>query len=116
MEAIFKLIIILKPESKEAERKELRKFLEDMGISYSETDLSGLPVIYVIENQHLLDSRIIEDFFAVSRAVRLSSPSPLAVKDKLRHKKKTIAVNGHVIGGSALTVIAGPCSIESYEQ
>lgn len=87
-----------------------------MDISYNETDLNGLPVIHIIENQHLLDSRIVEDFPAVGRAVRLSSPSPLAVKEKLRHKKKTIAVNGHVIGGSTLTVIAGPCSIESYEQ
>jgi 3-deoxy-7-phosphoheptulonate synthase len=113
---LFKLIIILKPESKEADRKELKKFLEDMDISYIETELNDLPIIHILENQHLLDTRIAEDFSAVSRAVRLSSPSPLAVKNKLHHKKKTITVKGHIIGDSALTVIAGPCSIESYEQ
>ena len=116
MEVLFELIIILRSESKEAERKELKKFLEDTGIRYNETDLNGLPVIHIIENPHLLDSRIAEDFSAVNRAVRLSSPSPLAVQDKLRQKKKTISVKGHVIGGSSLTVIAGPCSIESYDQ
>ena len=116
MEVLFELIIILRSESKEAERKELKKFLEDTGIRYNETDLNGLPVLHIIENPHLLDSRIAEDFSAVSRAVRLSSPSPLAVRDKLRQKKKTISVKGHVIGGSSLTVIAGPCSIESYDQ
>jgi 3-deoxy-7-phosphoheptulonate synthase len=116
MEVLFELIIILRPESKEAERKELKKFLEDTGIRYNEADINGLPVIHIIENQHLLDSRIVEDFSAVTRAVRLSSPSPLAVRDRLRQKKKTISVKGHLIGGSSLTVIAGPCSIESYDQ
>jgi 3-deoxy-7-phosphoheptulonate synthase len=109
------LIIILKAESNLAERSEFKEYLSKSGVKYKESDLDGIPVFHIIENAYLLDARIAEDFSAVYKTVRLTSSSPLAVKDR-GCKKRVITVNGVAIGGMELAVIAGPCSVESYDQ
>lgn len=51
----------------------------------------------------------------VQEAIPVSKPYKLVSRET--HPENTIIeVNGLKIGGEALTVIAGPCSVESYEQ
>lgn len=109
------MIIILKPDSTATEQEELKSYLSDMGVKFDEASLNGIPVISIDDGAHILDSRIVEEYLCVQKAVRLTASSPLALK-KHRADKKKITVNGIEIGGSSLAVIAGPCSIESYQQ
>lgn len=109
------MIIILKEESSPEERTELKDYLADSVALFREDTMNGISIIHIIENTHLLDVRIIEDFPAVQKAVRLSSSTPLASSYK-KSEKRIITVNDVQFGGDGLAVIAGPCSVESYDQ
>lgn len=109
------MIIILKKESNTAERSELKNYLAESGVKFKENNLDEIPVIFIAENSYHIDSRIVDDFPAVRKAVKLSSPSPLAAKS-IKGKKKIITINGVEFGGRDLAIIAGPCSVEGYDQ
>ena len=57
----------------------------------------------------------LEGVHGVERVMPVLQPFKLASRE-VRPEGSRIAVNGVEIGGSRLTVIAGPCAVESWEQ
>jgi len=51
----------------------------------------------------------------VSNVIEISTPYKLASRE-WKPQDTIVSVNGTNIGGSGVSIIAGPCSIESYEQ
>jgi 3-deoxy-7-phosphoheptulonate synthase len=72
-------------------------------------------VLGLIGDTTRIDPSKIEAFDIVERVTKVQQPYKLA--NRLFHPDNTvIEVNGRTIGGNELTVMAGPCSVESESQ
>lgn len=72
-------------------------------------------IIGVIGDERRLDESVFDLMDGVDRVVRVLKPFKLSSRDF--HPENTIIqVNSTPIGGNAVVVIGGPCSVESREQ
>ena len=71
--------------------------------------------VCVLQNQGAVDSGIFAGMPGVLEAIRVSKPFKLVSRETHR-EDSVFDVGGVPVGGKNLTVIAGPCSVESYEQ
>jgi len=72
-------------------------------------------IIGVIGDERKLDQGAITRMDGVDRVVPVLRPFKLASRD-FKPDDTQIPVNGHVIGDNKVIVMAGPCSVESYDQ
>lgn len=66
-------------------------------------------------DEHTLDTRTFEILDGVEKTMRVMQPYKLASRDFVP-EDTVVHVNGVAIGGKRITVMAGPCSVESREQ
>ncbi|HMQ51767.1 MAG TPA: 3-deoxy-7-phosphoheptulonate synthase [Anaerolineae bacterium] len=72
-------------------------------------------IIGVIGDERRLDQGAISRMNGVDRVVPVLRPFKLASRD-FKPNDTVIQINGHAIGGQKVIVMAGPCSVESYNQ
>jgi 3-deoxy-7-phosphoheptulonate synthase len=72
-------------------------------------------IVGVIGNDRPVDPENFRSLSGVENVVPILQPYKLASRD-FKPDDTVIRVNDAVIGGSAVTIIAGPCSVESREQ
>lgn len=71
--------------------------------------------VCVLQNQGAVDPALFTGMPGVMDAIRVSKPFKLVSRET--HREDTVFdVAGVTVGGGNLTIIAGPCSVESYEQ
>ena len=109
------MIVIMKPEAKEQEVKSVITELKEKGMEVQINNGVECVVLGIIGNTHLLDKEKIAINPAVDRVIKVQEPYKKA--NRKFHPEDTIVdVAGRQVGGGTLTVIAGPCSVESEEQ
>lgn len=109
------MIVIMKPGATAAQIANVTARIESMGCTTHLSQGEERTIIGVIGNGRPIDREQIERMSGVERAVPVLRPFKLASREF--HPQDTVVpVNGIVIGGKALTIIAGPCSVESREQ
>lgn len=107
------MLLELKPEVNYLDKQNLKERLTHMGFQVVESDNNILAVIGGI------DSFVVQDDFAALPQVLKVHPLTANFKLASRQTKASdtvIDVKGVKIGSNELLIIAGPCSIESYEQ
>src|SRR3989339_1360 len=72
-------------------------------------------VIAVIGDERLLDINHLRALPSVSNVMPVLKPYKLAARET-KNEDTVIDINGIKIGGKELSIMAGPCSIESQEQ
>jgi 3-deoxy-7-phosphoheptulonate synthase len=72
-------------------------------------------IIGIIGDERKLDQGAISRMNGVDRVVPVLRPFKLASRD-FKPEDTKISINGHVVGGNKVIVMAGPCSVESLEQ
>jgi 3-deoxy-7-phosphoheptulonate synthase len=72
-------------------------------------------IIGLIGDERKLDRGALSRMTGVDRVVPVLRPFKLASRD-FQPEDTKIKLNGHTIGGEQVIVMAGPCSIESYDQ
>lgn len=72
-------------------------------------------VIAVIGDERVLDERHMASFPGVSKVMPVLHPYKLASRET-KHETTVVQCNGVSVGGTAVVVMAGPCSVESEEQ
>ncbi len=72
-------------------------------------------IIGVIGNERQLEPEVFEMDEGVERAVRILHPFKLAARE-FQEGPSQVRVNGATVGGQQLSIMAGPCSVESHEQ
>jgi len=106
------LIVIFNRKLNDLEKSELREKLEKENLNpYFLEEETGKTVL-ITENKFptsLLDEKVIE------RTMEIDTPFQL-VHRSFRPQGTVIKVKGVEIGGDNLTVMAGPCAVESEEQ
>lgn len=108
------MLVVLSKTCSPRDRERIRSFLSDRGFSVRE-QVFGDDDIIGATGKGQVDIRELSLLPGVERVAQTSKPYELASRET--HPEDTIVTIGPVtIGGSRITVIAGPCAVESREQ
>ncbi len=109
------MIIVMKQGATQAQVTNVTARIEQWGCQAHVSQGEERTIIGVIGNGRPLDRDPIERMSGVERTVPILRPFKLASRD-FHPRNTVIDLNGVSIGGDRLTVVAGPCAVESREQ
>lgn len=109
------MIIIMKPNASEEAIGKVKKVIEDKGLFAHLSKGSEVTIIGVVGNKSLLQGSNLEIADGVDKIVAVTESYKLANK-KFHPDQTTVKVKDTEIGPHTLTIMAGPCAVESQEQ
>jgi 3-deoxy-7-phosphoheptulonate synthase len=109
------MIVKLKRNAKQKDIQNLKEHLQSRGFEIHESIGQTYSVFGVVGDTASYDLRNLYAFPCVDNVIRVQEPFK-KVNRKFSAKDTIIDVKGIKIGGDNITIMAGPCSIESYEQ
>jgi len=108
------MIIELQADIHRQEKADILNHLRTAGIDFRELPAVEAPRIGILDRSRI-DSDVIATLPGVAGLTNVDTPFKLASRQM--HPQDTVIRVGNVaIGGERLTVVAGPCAIESREQ
>jgi len=110
------MIVVMKPEATEEQIEEVQNKLNDLGFEVHFSQGVNYTILGAIGDKEGVDPRELEVLNeGVLNVTEISEPYKLAGRDF--HPKDTVVdIEGVKIGGEGITVMAGPCAVESREQ
>lgn len=109
------MVIILKPNTSQKEIDRLIIELEREGVKVNLVVGTEVTILGLVGDTRRVDPKKIEANNIVERVMLVQEPFKKV--NRIFHPDNSIIdVNGRKIGGDKLTMIAGPCSVESEEQ
>lgn len=109
------MIVIMQHGATTSQIANVTARIESMGCTTHLSQGEERTIIGVIGNGRPIDREQIERMSGVERAVAVLRPFKLASREF--HPQDTIVpINGISVGGKALIIIAGPCSVENRAQ
>jgi len=109
------MIVIMKHGATAAQIANVTARIEGTGCTTHLSQGEERTIIGVIGNGRPIDREQIERMSGVDRVVAVLRPFKLASREF--HPQDTVVpINGVSVGGKALTIMAGPCSVESRAQ
>ncbi len=109
------MIVKIKRSANTEDVKKLLSHLESLGFDIHSSFGETYQVYGVVGDTAGFDMNSLYGFECVDNVIRIQEPFK-KVNRKIKLEDTIIDVNGVKIGGKELVVIAGPCSVESYEQ
>lgn len=109
------MIIVFKQNAKENEVKRVLDKVEKLGLKTHISQGEETLIVGLVGDTTRVDPKRIEVEESVERIMKVSEPYKLANR-AFHPEDSVIDVAGILVGGKALTLIAGPCSVESKEQ
>ena len=109
------MIIVLKPRTTKQDIVRVEDMVKARGLDTHIIEGSEMTIIGCIGDTTQIDSKLFEVDSAVDKVMHVQEPYKLA--NRAFHPEDSIIdVSGVKVGGGSLALIAGPCSVESYEQ
>ena len=108
------MLIIMQPLADEKSVNKVIEFIEKKGFSAHVSKGETHTVIGAVGN-NVIDPRDIELLDGVSEVIKITTDYKLTSRT-FKESDTIIEVNGVKFGGDNVGMIAGPCSVESYEQ
>ena len=109
------MLIVMKADATEPQIQAVVRVIEDLGFKAHPMPGATRTAIGITGNQGAVDPTHFETMPGVAEAIRVSKPYKLITLD-LRPEKTVVRVGDAAVGGDELTIIAGPCAIESRNQ
>lgn len=109
------MIIIMKPNASSADVDKVKSIVENKGLQVHLSKGDQVTIIGVVGDKSLLHGSNIEISDGVDKVVSVTESYKLANK-KFHPSDSVIPVGNTVIGPGTLTIMAGPCAVESKEQ
>jgi len=109
------LVIVIKNNATEKEISNIIAHLEDEGFKTHRSDGEQRSIIGAIGVKTNFDTRKIKMLDGVADVYRVTAPFKLASRS-FKEDNSTIKIKDTIIGGNNISIIAGPCSIESEKQ
>ena len=109
------MLILMKNDATDEQIENVLEKIKKMGFTPCPIPGAQRTAIGVIGNESVIDSSPIEYMQGVNEVIHVSKPFKRASKE-FHPINTVIDVNGVKIGSDTFTVIAGPCSVESFEQ
>lgn len=109
------MIVIMKENATEKQMKQVIDLVTGAGLTTQTSQENGKTVIGLIGDTEKLVEAELTALEGVEKSVRISLSYKLT--SRLFHPENTVVdVNGVKIGDGSMTMMAGPCSIESLDQ
>ncbi len=108
------MLIVMQPNVSEEKIEKVIKYIKERGFDAHISKGADHTVIGAV-GRKVIDKRDIELLDGVKEVIRISSPYKL-VSRTFKNEDTIIEVNGIKIGGSHIGMMAGPCTVESYDQ
>ena len=108
------MLIVMKPQTAEEKIQGVINYIKERGFDAHVSRGADHTVIGAV-GRKVIDKRDIELLDGVSEVIRISSPYKL-VSRVFQPEDTIIDVKGVKFGGGHIGMIAGPCSVETYEQ
>src|SRR5688500_10216793 len=109
------MVIVMQKHAEEAKVEKVVAELSRRGFDVHRSTGSDQTVLGVVGDVASLDQREFELFDGVQEVVRVSEPYKLSSRT-FRRENTVIKLNGCVVGGRDVVVMAGPCTIENEKQ
>lgn len=109
------MIIVLKPHTSEENISRVEFMVKRHGLDTHTVRGTEMTIIGCIGDTTSVDSRLFEVDSSVDRVMHVQEPYKLANR-AFHPENSVIDVSGVKVGGGNLALIAGPCSVESYDQ
>jgi 3-deoxy-7-phosphoheptulonate synthase len=109
------MFVAMKPHATEAEFEAVVEKIKALGLTPHPITGTERKVVAVIGNTASVDPDDFGVLPGVAEALRVSQPFKL-VSREVREEDTVIDVGGVEVGGRAIVVMAGPCSVESKDQ
>lgn len=108
------MLIVMQPHASEEKIQRVIGFIKEKGFDAHVSKGEDHTVIGAV-GKKLIDKRDIELLDGVKEVIRISSPYKL-VSRVFKPDDTIIDINGVKIGGGNIGMIAGPCTVETYDQ
>lgn len=108
------MLIVMNPLSTEEKVKKVVDFIKSKGFDAHISNGADHTVIGCV-GRNVIDKRDIELLDGVKEVIRISSPYKL-VSRVFQNEDTIVDVKGVKFGGGYSGIIAGPCTVESYDQ
>jgi len=109
------MLVVMKPQATPAQIAAVEEKIRSLGLSPHAIPGAQRVAIGITGNKGALDPAMFEGLPGVADAIRVSQPWKL-VSREVKEEDTVIDVGGVPLGGPAIRVMAGPCSVESREQ
>ena len=108
------MIIVLKPHATEAEVAQVIRKIESFGLTAHISKGTERTIIGAIGDERVLQEGQLEAFPFVEKVLPVLKPYKLASRE-FRPEGSVVNVDGVLVGGRRLVVMAGPCAVEGRE-
>jgi 3-deoxy-7-phosphoheptulonate synthase len=109
------MFIAMKPHATQADFDAVVEKVRSLGLTPHPISGTERRVVAVVGNTGAVDPDDFAMLPGVAEALRVSQPFKL-VSREVKERDTVIDVDGVQVGGRAITVMAGPCSVESRDQ
>jgi 3-deoxy-7-phosphoheptulonate synthase len=109
------MLIVMRQDATQEQIDAVIRAIEEKGCTARPIPGGDRVSIGILNNKGPLDSAGFQDMAGVKEAIPVTRPYKL-VSREVRPHDTVIHVGGKTIGGSRLTIIGGPCAVESEEQ
>ncbi len=109
------MIVVMKAHAEESEIDAVVQRIQRLGFNTHLSRGVERTIIGIVGADHSLNPGNFEVLAGVERAVRVLHPFKIASRD-FHPEDSVFEVSGVPVGGDHLTIMAGPCSVESREQ
>ena len=109
------MVVVVQERASEKNIEQIIKALHDCGFDVHRSTGVSQTVLGAIGVQPDFDTRQIELLPGVAQVYRISEPFKLASRS-FKREDTVLDIGGVKVGGSAVVVMAGPCSVESETQ
>ncbi len=109
------MLVVMK---REATREDIQKVKDKIiALGYKPHEIPGAQriAIGITGNKGKINPELFSIMHGVEDAVPVTKPYKLVGRDA-KPDNSEISVDGEIIGGKELAIIAGPCSVENYDQ
>ena len=109
------MIIVLKPHTSEENITRVENLVKNRGLDTHVVRGTEMTIIGCIGDTTLIDPRLFEVDSSVDKVMHVQEPYKLA--NRAFHPEDSVVdVSGVKFGGGHMGLIAGPCSVESFDQ
>lgn len=109
------MIVIMNSNAKEKQIQRVIEHIEKEGLKLHLSQEKEATIIRLIGDTRNIEADTFKSFVGVEKVVRISNSYKLTSREF--HPKDTVVdVNGVKIGDGSISIMAGPCAIESLEQ
>jgi 3-deoxy-7-phosphoheptulonate synthase len=108
------MIIVLKPQATEAEIAQVITRIESFGLAAHVSKGTERTIIGAIGDERALQEGPLEAFPFVEKVLPILKPYKLASRE-FRPEGSVVNVDGVLVGGRRVVVMAGPCAVEGRE-